>query len=300
MLAARSTHRRKTRPARRAAPSHLALGTRDTRESSSAANADTVDQVGVANSRPSDAFEPKRLDRWLRARVFLHLAEHVRGRHLRAVVRIAARGESCAHPNATSGSPASASVPSRQSSQNNGGSPTIRVIVATMPPDQRHTYRRALDALEICCEPCDEVTDLRAPVERHAEPLQLVEDALAQIAQNRRFESRREDGFCVSCVCSVWLLLFFRGLGVGTVPFISQSISSYQMNSSCELCCVRVPFKPTQEREHAQNLMNYQNTRGGQVQLQTVPAPEFEWRSAKNAVGRSHNGDTCCFFRATT
>ncbi|KAG0210807.1 hypothetical protein BGX28_008943 [Mortierella sp. GBA30] len=39
-----------------------------------------------------------------------------------------------------------------------------------------------------------------------------------------------------------------------------------------------------EEREHAQKLIDYQNKRGGKVILQTVPAPNGEWTSAKNAI----------------
>ncbi|KAF9318460.1 hypothetical protein BG000_012077 [Podila horticola] len=64
------------------------------------------------------------------------------------------------------------------------------------------------------------------------------------------------------------------------------AISAYMGSDSVALPGLEKFFREQseEEREHAQNLMDYQNTRGGQVVLQTVPAPEFEWRSAKNAV----------------
>ncbi|KAI8364659.1 ferritin-like superfamily [Radiomyces spectabilis] len=40
----------------------------------------------------------------------------------------------------------------------------------------------------------------------------------------------------------------------------------------------------TEERTHAQWLIDYQNMRGGRVVLQTLYAPESDWKSAKNAV----------------
>ncbi|KAF9104617.1 fts3-like protein [Mortierella sp. AM989] len=39
-----------------------------------------------------------------------------------------------------------------------------------------------------------------------------------------------------------------------------------------------------EEREHAQKLIDYQNRRGGKVVLQTLPAPEADWTSARNAI----------------
>ncbi|RUP49092.1 ferritin-like superfamily [Jimgerdemannia flammicorona] len=42
-----------------------------------------------------------------------------------------------------------------------------------------------------------------------------------------------------------------------------------------------------EESEHAQILINYQNTRGGRVVLNNVPQPEAEWTSAKNAIEAS-------------
>ncbi|KAG0032423.1 hypothetical protein BGZ82_006554 [Podila clonocystis] len=64
------------------------------------------------------------------------------------------------------------------------------------------------------------------------------------------------------------------------------SISAYMGSDLVALPGLEKFFREQaeEEREHAENLKNYQNTRGGQVVLQTIPAPEFEWRSAKNAV----------------
>ncbi|KAL1915036.1 uncharacterized protein VTP21DRAFT_7741 [Calcarisporiella thermophila] len=39
-----------------------------------------------------------------------------------------------------------------------------------------------------------------------------------------------------------------------------------------------------EEREHAQKLIDYQNRRGGKVILQTLQAPDSDWKSAKNCV----------------
>ncbi|KAI8992530.1 ferritin-like superfamily [Pilobolus umbonatus] len=39
-----------------------------------------------------------------------------------------------------------------------------------------------------------------------------------------------------------------------------------------------------EEREHAQKMIDYINTRGGKVILRGLQAPENEWKSAKNAV----------------
>jgi ferritin heavy chain len=39
-----------------------------------------------------------------------------------------------------------------------------------------------------------------------------------------------------------------------------------------------------EEREHAQKLIDYQNTRGGRVALAAVPPPEVEWKSARHAL----------------
>ncbi|ORX98470.1 ferritin-like protein [Basidiobolus meristosporus CBS 931.73] len=39
-----------------------------------------------------------------------------------------------------------------------------------------------------------------------------------------------------------------------------------------------------EEREHAQKLIDYQNQRGGRVNLQSIPNPSCEWQSAQNAV----------------
>ncbi|KAF9430508.1 hypothetical protein BGZ94_006454 [Podila epigama] len=64
------------------------------------------------------------------------------------------------------------------------------------------------------------------------------------------------------------------------------AIAAYLGGDSLALPGLEKFFKEQaeEEREHAQSLINYQNQRGGKVILQTVPAPEFEWRSAKNAV----------------
>ncbi|KAI9594992.1 ferritin-like superfamily [Syncephalis fuscata] len=40
----------------------------------------------------------------------------------------------------------------------------------------------------------------------------------------------------------------------------------------------------TEERDHAQLLIDYQNKRGGKVRLESIPAPESEWRSAQNTL----------------
>ncbi|KAG0245782.1 ferritin-like superfamily [Mortierella sp. GBAus27b] len=39
-----------------------------------------------------------------------------------------------------------------------------------------------------------------------------------------------------------------------------------------------------EERQHAQQLIDYQNRRGGKVVLQTLQAPESNWSSARNAI----------------
>jgi ferritin heavy chain len=39
-----------------------------------------------------------------------------------------------------------------------------------------------------------------------------------------------------------------------------------------------------EEREHAEKLIAYQTMRGGKVNLGSVPEPETEWKSARNAV----------------
>lgn len=44
-----------------------------------------------------------------------------------------------------------------------------------------------------------------------------------------------------------------------------------------------------EERSHAQKLINYMNTRGGQVVLQEIPAPETDWKSAKYALETALN-----------
>lgn len=49
-------------------------------------------------------------------------------------------------------------------------------------------------------------------------------------------------------------------------------LAKFFLNSSAE------------ERDHATQMMNYMNERGGQVRLQGLKAPEVEWSSAKNAV----------------
>ncbi|KAL7748351.1 hypothetical protein RI367_006312 [Sorochytrium milnesiophthora] len=39
-----------------------------------------------------------------------------------------------------------------------------------------------------------------------------------------------------------------------------------------------------EEREHGEKLIEYMLQRGGRVVLQSIPAPEVEWQSAKNAM----------------
>ncbi|KAG1461226.1 hypothetical protein G6F56_005777 [Rhizopus delemar] len=59
-----------------------------------------------------------------------------------------------------------------------------------------------------------------------------------------------------------------------------------------------------EEREHAQKLIDYINTRGGRVILRALQAPETDWKSAKNAVESAlqlEKGDPqmCDFIEAT-
>ncbi|KAI7869443.1 ferritin-like superfamily [Spinellus fusiger] len=64
------------------------------------------------------------------------------------------------------------------------------------------------------------------------------------------------------------------------------SLSSWAQHSSVSLPGLEKYFRASaeEEREHAQHLIDYQNTRGGKVVLRSLQAPESEWKSAKNAL----------------
>ncbi|KAF9189996.1 Stores iron in a soluble, non-toxic, readily available form [Haplosporangium sp. Z 767] len=64
------------------------------------------------------------------------------------------------------------------------------------------------------------------------------------------------------------------------------SIASYLGADSIGLPGLQKYFhgQADEEREHAQSLIDYQNKRGGSVVLQSIPQPNAEWSSAKNAV----------------
>ncbi|KAI9473950.1 MAG: ferritin-like superfamily [Benjaminiella poitrasii] len=64
------------------------------------------------------------------------------------------------------------------------------------------------------------------------------------------------------------------------------SMSAWAQHSSVALPGLEKYFRESaeEEREHAQKLIDYINTRGGRVILRGLQAPEADWKSAKNAV----------------
>ncbi|KAG0747389.1 hypothetical protein G6F62_001464 [Rhizopus arrhizus] len=64
------------------------------------------------------------------------------------------------------------------------------------------------------------------------------------------------------------------------------SMSAWAQHTSVALPGLEKYFREAahEEREHAQKLIDYINTRGGRVVLRALQAPETDWKSAKNAV----------------
>ncbi|CEG84193.1 Putative Ferritin [Rhizopus microsporus] len=64
------------------------------------------------------------------------------------------------------------------------------------------------------------------------------------------------------------------------------SMSAWAQHSTVALPGLEKYFREAaeEEREHAQKLIDYVNTRGGRVALRALHAPEVDWKSAKNAV----------------
>ncbi|KAI9323560.1 ferritin-like superfamily [Dichotomocladium elegans] len=64
------------------------------------------------------------------------------------------------------------------------------------------------------------------------------------------------------------------------------SMSAWAQHTSVALPGLEKYFRESaeEEREHAQKLIDYVNTRGGKVILRALQAPETDWKSAKNAV----------------
>ena len=64
------------------------------------------------------------------------------------------------------------------------------------------------------------------------------------------------------------------------------SIAAYFDRDNVALPGLRKFFQKSsdEEREHAEKLIKYQNMRGGKVSLGSLPEPEVEWKSARNAV----------------
>ncbi|CDH60250.1 soma ferritin [Lichtheimia corymbifera JMRC:FSU:9682] len=64
------------------------------------------------------------------------------------------------------------------------------------------------------------------------------------------------------------------------------SMSAWAQHTSVALPGLEKYFRESaqEERDHAQKLIDYVNTRGGKVILRALQAPETDWKSAKNAV----------------
>ncbi|KAL1929840.1 hypothetical protein VTP01DRAFT_994 [Rhizomucor pusillus] len=64
------------------------------------------------------------------------------------------------------------------------------------------------------------------------------------------------------------------------------SMSAWAQHTSVALPGLEKYFREQaqEERQHAQYLIDYLNTRGGKVILRALQAPETDWKSAKNAI----------------